>query len=251
MKLSSLLSPARIREYIRVRKYCGAVRHLAGIHRLPDINMSLQRLKDCGFSPRSIFDIGSYDGETLETCWRLWPGCTVVAFEPQEEKARQLGEKFRGHPITLEQRLVGDADRNDVPFYVDATASSVLSSDECGTKKAVRHLKMVRLDSYLQDAGLPPPNLLHIDVVSFEYQILAGLGKRLQEVEAIITQLNYIEVFHGVRLAHEVIGLLSEHGFVMYDVCDVHRRPLDNALWQMDALFVKADSPMRQNKRWG
>ena len=109
---------------------------------------------------------------------------------------------------------------------------------------------MMRLDTYINSTKTAVPNFLQIDTLSFEYQILKGLGGYLPSVDVILLQLNFIEVFHGVTLAHDVIGYLADHGFVMYDVCDVHRRPLDQALWQMDCLFVKADSSLRKNKNW-
>ncbi|MGE3298562.1 MAG: hypothetical protein AB7I68_14590 [Porticoccaceae bacterium] len=29
------------------------------------------------------------------------------------------------------------------------------------------------------------------------------------------------------------------------------RRPLDQALWQIEVLFVRQDDPLRSDKRWG
>lgn len=251
MKGRALFSPARWREFVRVRLYCDAVRRLTRLHRLPDVDMSLRRLKDRGFSPRLVFDIGAYEGEFLTTCWRLWPDCRVVAFEPQADKAQALREKFGTRDFRLEECLVGDEDRDDVPFYVDANASSVLFSEAVNSQKDKITKRMVRLDSYRRATGAAVPDLLQIDTLSFEYQILRGMGEDLRAVEAILVQLNFIEVFQEVKLAHEVIAYLAGYGFVLYDVCDVHRRPLDNALWQMDCLFVPSHSPLRRDKRWG
>ncbi|MEH1792137.1 hypothetical protein [Nostoc sp.] len=41
-----------------------------------------------------------------------------------------------------------------------------------------------------------------------------------------------------------VIGLLA------YDICGLTRRPLDQALWQADLIFVPRNSPLISDKRW-
>jgi len=38
-------------------------------------------------------------------------------------------------------------------------------------------------------------------------------------------------------------------GFVAYDILEVHRRPLDRALNQIDIVFVRNDSPLIADKR--
>jgi FkbM family methyltransferase len=250
MRLASWFSSQQLRETIRVRQFAAAVRTLTRVHRLPDVDMSLQRLRAQGFQARQVFDVGGYEGGFLASCFRLWPDARVVAFEPLDDKAAALRAKFRGRPVTVVGSVVGDKDVDAVPFYADENASSVLFSESASGEKQVLTKRMIRLDTYIDSTKTPVPNFLQIDTLSFEYQILRGLGGYLRMLDVILLQLNFIEVFHGVTLAHDVIGYLAQHGFVMYDVCDVHRRPLDHALWQMDCLFVKADSHLRKNTKW-
>lgn len=253
MKLSSLLSLQQIREKIRVRRFVTAVRTLTELHRFPDVDMSLRRLRAQGFEAKHIFDVGAYEGQNLASFLAFWPEATVVAFEPLDDKATALRERFRHHAVTVVDALVGDKDIEHATFYSDKNApnaSSVCFSQPAGGQKQLLTKRMTRLDTYIDSAKTPVPNFVQIDTLSFEYQIVKGLGDYLPMVEAIMLQLNFLEVFHGVTLAHEVIDYLGWHGFVMYDVCDVHRRPLDQALWQMDCLFVRADSHLRQNKNW-
>ncbi len=43
---------------------------------------------------------------------------------------------------------------------------------------------------------------------------------------------------------------LKEYGFVLYDVLSLLRRPLDQALAQLDVAFVPEASPLRRDHRW-
>jgi hypothetical protein len=47
-----------------------------------------------------------------------------------------------------------------------------------------------------------------------------------------------------------LIAWLNERDWVAYDICGLTRRPLDQALWQADLIFVPRNSPLRADKRW-
>jgi hypothetical protein len=45
-----------------------------------------------------------------------------------------------------------------------------------------------------------------------------------------------------------MVAWLFGRGFVAYDICGLTRRPLDDALWQADLIFVRNDDPLRRDK---
>jgi hypothetical protein len=49
---------------------------------------------------------------------------------------------------------------------------------------------------------------------------------------------------------HEIVAWLAERDFVAYDVCGLARRPLDDALWQTDIIFVRKRDPLRRDKNF-
>jgi FkbM family methyltransferase len=252
MKIQSLFSPKWIKNQVKTRLFGSDVQRLISVHKLPDVEMSMIRLKEMGVSPKLVFDIGSYHGEFIDSCVRIWPEANIVGFEALPDQVVNLRAKFQNNKkVQVIETMVGDTDQTGVKFYSDENASSALYSDEVITTKKVIEQRMTKLDTFIAERKIGGPDFLQIDTLAFEYEILKGIEKNLPSVEAILVQLNFIEVFHNVKLAHEVIAYLAEQGFVIYDVCDVHRRPLDNALWQMDMLFVKKDSPLRSNKKWG
>lgn len=251
MKIQSLLSPAWIKNKIQMKLFGSDVKRMIALNKIPDVDTSLVRIKNLGIVPKLIFDVGAYHGEFINSALQIWPGCEIVAFEALPDKIELLRQKFQGKKVKLIETMIGDIDSDDVKFYADENASSALYSEEVNTKKKVLSRRMMKLDTYISNNNISAPDFLQIDTLSFEYQILKGIETNLPFIDAILLQLNFIEVFHEVKLANEVIEYLSRFGFVIYDICDIHRRPLDNALWQMDVLFVKQDSYLRKNKRWG
>ncbi|MEN3793297.1 hypothetical protein [Fulvimarina sp. MAC3] len=44
---------------------------------------------------------------------------------------------------------------------------------------------------------------------------------------------------------------MEEQGFVIYDISGMTRRPLDKTLAQVDVVFVREESALRTDRRWG
>ena len=233
------------------RLFGGDLRRMIEQNRIPDQETSLMRLKNLGFKPKSVFDIGAYHGDFSKLCLKIWPQTSIIAFEALHEKIEPLTQKFKGRNVKIIEGIIGETDREAVNYYADETASSVLSSDEVNSKKKVVNQKMITLDTFLSTSSTQAPALLKIDTQGYEFQILKGAGNVLLQIEVVLLELNFLEVYHGVKLAHEVMELLTANGFVIYDICEIHRRPLDNALFQIDYIFVKKDSFLRNDKRWG
>jgi FkbM family methyltransferase len=217
---------------------------------IPDFKKSMHRLKELGFKPGLVFDIGAYKGDFARLCLELWNNTNVVCFEPLEAQYKILEQWSKTEKrIKVIHGLLGDEDKDQVKFNENETASSVLDETISKNFKTGYH-KMRTLDTSLREFNLNVPNLLKIDTQGFEYQILKGFSTNLDQVEVIIAELNHIDIHDNVKLAEEVIGLLYAHGFVIYDIVEIHRRPFDNAIWQTDFMFVKKDSFLRRNKQW-
>lgn len=217
---------------------------------IPNFQKSLHRLKELGFKPNTVYDIGAYKGDFARLCLGLWDETKVVCFEPLEAQYKILSQWSKDEKrIKVIHGLLGEEDKDNVKFNENETASSVLNESVSKDFKTGFH-KMRKLDSCIKEFNLPIPNLLKIDTQGYEYQILKGFSENLEKVEVVIAELNHIDIHENVKLAEEVIGLLYAHGFVIYDIVEIHRRPFDNAIWQTDFMFVKKDSFLRKNKQW-
>ena len=220
-------------------------------NKIPDPKTSFIRLKKLGFEPKTIFDIGVYEGEFSTMVLDVWPNAKVVGFEALPAKIQLLKKKLLGLNVVIKEAIVGESDSNDISFFADETASSVLYSDEVNTKKSIIKQKMIKLETYIEQEKCSIPNLLKIDTQGYEFNVLKGVEKYLPQIEVVLVELNFIEVYSNVKLAHEVINYLSGFDFVPYDICEIHRRQLDNALFQIDFIFMKKDNKIRKDKRWG
>ncbi|MEQ8958462.1 MAG: FkbM family methyltransferase, partial [Coleofasciculus sp. C2-GNP5-27] len=94
------------------------------------------------------------------------------------------------------------------------------------------------------------PDLLKLDVQGYELEVLKGAEKSLPEIQAILAEINLLDIHQNVPLLADMIAWLDKRNWVAYDICGLTRRPLDKALWQADFIFVPCHSPLRADKRW-
>jgi hypothetical protein len=105
-----------------------------------------------------------------------------------------------------------------------------------------------RLRGRLHDAqvaarDLRPPFLIKLDTHGFEMPILAGAEQTLEQTNVLVIEAyNFDIASSAVRFA-ELCARLEARGFRCVDLFDVMYRPADNALWQMDLIFIRADRP--------
>jgi len=93
------------------------------------------------------------------------------------------------------------------------------------------------------------PDLIKIDVQGYELEVLKGGVETLAKAQAVVVELSLLEINKGCPLLDEALSFMRSHRFVSYDIVELHRRPLDGAMNQVDVLFVPEDSPLRADKR--
>ncbi len=215
---------------------------------VPEIEFGLARLARSGFEPKLIFDVGAYQGDFARTCRSIWNQSEIACFEVQPEglqRIKALDPKVGAWPF-----LLGASVRENVPLNLAKTASSVLQ--EHSTQSfPIGHFPMRTVDDMVQNEFRGrAPELLKLDVQGYELEVLRGAENSLAQVEVILTEVNLLDIHRGVPLLGEVMAWLASRHWLAYDICGLTRRPLDQALWQADMIFLPENSPLRANKRW-
>ena len=215
---------------------------------VPEIQPALEQMRDNGFQPSRIFDVGAYRGNFARICRALWPQSHITCFEVLPQRVDDLRVLCAADGnIDVVEVLMGNEVRDNVPLHEMETASSIL--DEHYNQAAlVRHYPMKTVDQVV--AQSQAPDFLKLDVQGYEFEVLQGAGQTLPKISAILTEVNLIDIHKDVHLLDELIMLLRSQGFVAYDICGLARRPFDKALWQADFIFVPLDSQLRADKRW-
>jgi len=191
-------------------------------------------------------DVGAYRGDWTKMCLKVFPDARIMCIEPQDGLQGPLQELARRHPnIHIIQTLLGRSVNNNVPFNEQGSGSSVLLTGAVGTVK-----KMTTVDKLIQSNLCNAPEFLKLDAQGYEVEILEGYTKNFSVCQVIQCELSLLPLVPQAPLLAEVVTYLRTRGFVMFDIEEVIHSPSDGAVWQIDALFCRADSDLRNQRVW-
>jgi FkbM family methyltransferase len=223
----------------------------AGVPSLPGL---LEHLRENGFSPSTILDIGANAGEWSRVASSIFTTSRILMFDGDPENEAVLHNAVReiGARSSYILCLLGAEKKDAVTFYrpeAGTTGSSVLPELTSYDKEAIK-LKMDTLDSLTENAGLVAPLLMKLDVQGFELDILKGGKKVLGVSEVVIMEASLLPYNEGAPLFAEVVAFMHQEGFAVYDFCGQNRRESDHALFQTDVVFVRRESSLRARRKF-
>ena len=198
---------------------------------------------------RSVLDVGAHRGQfALFAGWRF-PGTKLYCFEPLPDARGKLESVLADQPESSTFPLALGSRSGRVTMHVSRRddSSSILRPTERqtaafpGTDEAAQEeVELARLDDVLAGGGpLPRPCLLKIDVQGAELEVLAGARRTLENVDELLVECSFVELYRGQALAAQVIADICTRGFDLSGVYgvvrDVRRRCL-----QADLLFSRS-----------
>lgn len=196
----------------------------------------------------AVIDVGANEGQFSRTLRLLLPNCKIFAFEPIPACYERTKRRFaRDSGYKLFNVALGEK-RSISKFTVSAEtgASSLMSMSTLQAKHFPRSLQreeievnVERLDDIMATQALAKPYLLKIDVQGYEFQVLQGGLKTLNEANLLILEASYEPFYEGQKLFEEVYDLVRVHGFRLADTFNMMFDPGTGRALQGDFLFVK------------
>jgi FkbM family methyltransferase len=222
----------------------GIRRFLKNIADVPDMWNTLYRLKEQNITPKTIFDVGAFSGEWTRNCLKIFPDSNYYLFEAQTDMADSL-KMMETDQIITENMFLGENDGTSLDFFEAGTSSSAF---RFGPHTSIKK-NTTSLDNYCRGNSINTIDILKLDVQGYELNKLKGAQTILKNVNVIITEVSFIDVYVDSPLVNEVIQFLDLYQFQVFDIVDFRRREIDNHLWQCDMFFIKKDSFLLKEKR--
>ena len=208
---------------------------------------ALSGLKQRGYVPRVIYDVGAADGSWTRQALGYWPDSTYVCFEPLAERKSDLDALQASRPgqILVEACGIGDADGELAMGVTDFLWDSSFAY----SGSSARTVPVRRLDSLIA-RGTPLPSFIKIDVQGFEKRVLDGGQAAMRHADLILMECTFFAFCDDMRTLDVTIAYMSANNFIPYEFVDYLRRPLDGAMGQCDILFIRKDHPLVSKKQW-
>lgn len=225
----------------KVLRFAGITMVDRRVHEAFTMRSVLDRIRSANIPVNGVFDLGAAEGDWSRLALCVFPQAVVFGVDPlieREKNLRALQEQDTRFRYSC--CAAGNVDEGSAKLNVtaDLDGSTV---DEQATGS--RNVPTRTLDSLAAQHHLPPPYLLKFDTHGYEVPILEGASAVLAQTNVIIMEVYNFEITKTALRFHETCAKLETLGFRCADLADPMLREHDKTLWQMDLVFIRADSP--------
>ena len=192
---------------------------------------SLIDLKNNGFIPQNILDIGAYKGlwtKYVKTIFPLSEFHLVEAIDYDE-----LDYYDNVHKVVLSDSV------KEVEWYQKKNTGDSMFKENTGHFKDCVPIKRnaTTLDNIFSDIVF---DFIKIDVQGAEIPVLKGGKKLIEKTSFILMEMPFVGVYNdSVPNFLEHIKFMDSNGFVPYEVVEIHK--LEDVTIQIDFLFIRKD----------
>ena len=208
-----------------------------------------EHVSGLGFCPKTIIDVGTARG--TPDLYRYYPDAYLILFEPLEDFIPDIekilsGRKGEYHICAL----MSQPGHSTILKSSDKFGSSMMHRIEDDNDTRLVQVDVHTLDEMVGNK-FESPMVLKTDCQGGDFDVIRGGSETLKRCEIIIMEVSLFQFWgdhHPKPL--QILNYMSEKGFVLYDFLDGLFRPYDNALGQIDMVFVKENGMFRQSHSW-
>ncbi|WP_340647203.1 FkbM family methyltransferase [Phenylobacterium sp.] len=201
----------------------------------------LESLRDKGYLPTSLLDVGANVGDFTEGFLQVYPDCVPTLVEPNpycEPDLVKLG--YERHMVAASDEA-GVAELFLSRDWLQSTGVSFYREDThyFSEDKVLKHaVPKVRIDDLFAGRRF---DFVKIDTQGAEVDVLKGGAVVLADADYILLEVSMVEYNIGGAKAEDVFEQLESMGFHCAEIVEFHR--LDdvrgNGLLQIDVLFER------------
>jgi FkbM family methyltransferase len=170
----------------------------------------------------TIIDAGANQGQFALAASHFYPGAHIHSFEPLPEVFPILQRNTRRLSSISTYNVALGSSTGTLGFYSNAYshASSALHVSALQKnmlpKTAISQrieIPVQRLDDLLHKEHFIPPVLLKMDVQGFEKEVLKGALNSLQQIDYLLFETSFVQMYDGEPLFDEMHHFVKELGF--------------------------------------
>eukprot|EP00746_Dinoflagellata_sp_MGD_P055679 gnl/MRDRNA2_/MRDRNA2_24207_c0_seq1.p1 gnl/MRDRNA2_/MRDRNA2_24207_c0~~gnl/MRDRNA2_/MRDRNA2_24207_c0_seq1.p1 ORF type:complete len:364 (+),score=74.27 gnl/MRDRNA2_/MRDRNA2_24207_c0_seq1:68-1093(+) len=212
----------------------------------------LYLLKELGFDPKFIVDIGANVGDWTRKYKLVFPRARFMLVDGSDHKADWRDLLFTGSVDCAISVL--DECVHEVQWYGTGSTGDSIRKEQTGWYDHVDGVpkQSETLDGLLQEKGWDAlkVELVKLDVQGSELDVMRGASKVLSQAQVVVLEVPVAGSYNaGAPGFYEYLSFMDQAGFSPWDVPEYHRlAPGPDGfgkgyLIQMDIIFLRKSSP--------
>ncbi|MFQ3576366.1 MAG: FkbM family methyltransferase [Cytophagales bacterium] len=215
------------------------------------LDFLLKLLKDLGYQPQSIFDIGANKGGWTANALEYFPNANYYLFEPQTFLIDEIKSRFSKNPNVQFYPYGVGSQRGTMEFTIhdrDDSSNFRMTKDEAlarGFKQI--QTQVVSVDEFVQEQNLIKPDILKIDAEGIDLMVIEGAKETLNShSEVVMVEVAVMNpLFENTAL--KVMNKMDSLGFKLFDITDLNRPFQRNVLWLSEFVFIRKGGVLDKN----
>jgi FkbM family methyltransferase len=200
--------------------------------------VALRRIAARGIEVSTVIDIGASNGAWSGAAMKFFPDAQYLLIEAQQVHEPGL-KGFTAARANAQYVLKAVGEEPGTIFFDAAEPFAGRACREAAP--GLVEIPVTSVDHEIASRNLPGPYLLKFDVHGFELPILRGAEKALAETNLLVMECYNFEIADDMLMFPEMCRYMLDRGFRVIDMSEPLWREKDQALWQMDFFFVRAD----------
>jgi FkbM family methyltransferase len=194
----------------------------------------IQKIKEKGYSPDLVLDIGAHKGLWTRECNRIF-NTRFMLFEAIDYP------ELRASGKQVYNVLLNDKEEEVDWYEARNTGDSMFCEKSKHFVNCVPVKKQTTtLDLIFKDMIIPNEIFIKIDCQGAEIPILKGGLSLLKNVSFILLEMPFFGQYNtSVPSFLEHLKFMDSIGYVQYDICELHY--INDFLMQIDIIFIKKD----------
>lgn len=214
-------------------------------NQVTNLNIVMNSLKNRGYMPDNIFDIGCFQGLWSKEISKIFPDSNFFLYDANNDNESYLKLlNLKNNKFTYKFKLFSD-DQKKYKFYKMFSGSSIFEEKSSHPRKEIILESSLLSDEITSDIQKIFNNLIKIDAQGSEIKILKGLKNYIRNFEVIILEVSVHEYNKNGPLFDEVMSYMKSKNYILYDIYDLKRLGDNNSfLLQFDCIYVRNNSSL-------
>ena len=190
---------------------------------------------------KTLIDVGSNKGQFGLISRHFFPDIFIHSIEPQNDEI-ELQKKVLGSTKIKYYNFAAGSMYQEKSFKITKRkdSSSLL---EPNIKKKIYdiedniNIEVKRTDDMLDISKLEKPILAKLDIQGYELEALKGFGNLLKDIDYILVEVSFQEIYKNQPFADEIINFLEKKNFFI--IKKNNASVFNKKIFQQDYLFEK------------
>lgn len=198
----------------------------------------LTSLRNLGFQPRAILDVGAYFGHWAGLAAHIWAAAEILSIEANEDCRLELEKRSRPFKIALLDRVEQEVDYHKCQTGC-GEGNGLFKENSVFPFVTVKQ-RTKTLDSLVGDKTF---DLIKMDCQGAELNVILGGECVVSRAHLVLLETQLQDYNEGAPRTADLIEQMGKRGFRLYDLVDMHYNSR-GMLLQVDLLFARQDSPL-------